>query len=235
MTASFYPIFLDLEGLACLVVGLGSVGMRKLAFLLPSKPALVRVRDIRPPCREGQALLDQAKSLGIETDFSQSFSAADLDGVSLAFACSADHALNARLAHMCRERRILCNCADDPSKGSFHLPVVVRDRSLTIALSTDRASPALARRWKDDLAAFLAPRAPLAALMGRLRPMVLALELPSATNREIFRRLAVPDLDQDLAGGNWDRARLFLESNLPASLLPAIDQLLEEAGCKKDS
>ena len=34
---NFYPLFLDLSGLHCLVAGLGGVGSRKLQGLLPPK------------------------------------------------------------------------------------------------------------------------------------------------------------------------------------------------------
>ncbi len=228
MSAGYYPVFLDLKGLFCLVVGLGSVGMRKLELLVPARPALVRVRDIRPPSEDAAALMDRARAAGVAVDCRTRFAEEDLDQVTLAYACSGDHALNAHVAARCRERRILCNCADDPSAGSFHLPVTVREGGLTLALSTDRASPALARRWKNDLAAFLAPRVPLARLMGLLRPMVLDLGRPSDENRDLFRRLGSPELERALAERDWAAARTLLESSLPEPLLPAVGRLLEE-------
>ncbi len=228
LSAGYYPIFLDLKDLSCLVVGLGAVGLRKLEFLIPARPALVRLRDINPPSPDARALMERAAASGIAVDWCGHFADRDMDQISLVFACSGDHALNAHVAGLCRKRRILCNCADDPPAGSFHLPVTVREGGLTLALSTDRASPALARRWKNDLAAFLAPKAPLARLMGCLRPMVLALGHPSTENRDLFRRLSAPDLERALAEQDWASARTILETRLPEPLLPAVDRLLEE-------
>ncbi|NHZ48206.1 NAD(P)-dependent oxidoreductase, partial [Nitratidesulfovibrio liaohensis] len=44
----YYPLLLDLHGRACLVVGAGGVGRRKLASLLDSGPASVLVLDANP-------------------------------------------------------------------------------------------------------------------------------------------------------------------------------------------
>ena len=41
----YYPMFMDLAGARCLVVGAGRVGRRKLSALLECGPALVLVLD----------------------------------------------------------------------------------------------------------------------------------------------------------------------------------------------
>ncbi len=227
LDAQYYPIFLSLRDFSVLVLGLGSVGQRKLAFLLPARPASILVLDPLPPSAEAEKLLEEARAMGLSVRHSREpFREAHLDGVTLVFTCSSDHALNARVAALCRARRILCNCTDDPPAGNFHVPAVARDGSLTAALSTDRASPALARRWKDELSAWLAPKAPLASLMGRLRPLVLGLGAPSSANRDLFRRLASPELESALAAGDLNAAAGFLRETLPAELHGAIPSLL---------
>ncbi|MDO5536328.1 MAG: bifunctional precorrin-2 dehydrogenase/sirohydrochlorin ferrochelatase [Desulfovibrionaceae bacterium] len=226
----YYPVLLSLTGLSCLVLGFGEVGRRKVEMLLPAEPASLLVLDPCDPSPEGAALLERAAAAGIVVRLSKEpFGEAALEGMTLVFTCSGDHELNARVAALCRERRILCNCTDNPPAGSFHVPVVVRNHPLTATLSTDRASPALSRRWKGELAAFLAPKAPLAALMGRLRPLVLALGAPSDANRELFRRLASPELEKALAKGDAERAATFLETYLPEALRPEIPRLVGES------
>ena len=155
---------------------------------------------------------------------------ADLDGMNLVFLAGSDHELNARLASLCRERHILCNCADNPSLGSFHVPAVARTPSLAAALSTERASPALARRWKEELCAFLEPKEAMAQLMGGLRPLILAQNLPSDQNAKLFRALAASGLEQALASNDTGKAGHILVSLLPPSLHERALALVDSTG-----
>lgn len=214
-----YPIFLSLEDQRILIAGFGRVGARKLAMLLPCRPAHVHIVDPCPPSGEGASLLDRARQEGVSCTFSQRDPGEeDLNGTDLVFLAGSDHALNARLAALCRARHILCNCADNPPAGSFHVPAVARTASLAAALSTERASPALARRWKEELDVFLAPKEAMARFMGALRPLILAQHLPSDTNATLFRALAASGLEQALACNDRDKAGSILASLLPKAL-----------------
>ncbi len=53
---NFYPLFLDLSGLHCLVAGLGGVGSRKLQGLLHCAPASILALDMEAPSAAGAAL-----------------------------------------------------------------------------------------------------------------------------------------------------------------------------------
>jgi cobalt-precorrin 5A hydrolase/precorrin-3B C17-methyltransferase len=50
----------------------------------------------------------------------------------------------------------LCNVADDPHAGDFHLPAVHREPGLLVAVSTAGTNPARAKRLRDQIAAWLA-------------------------------------------------------------------------------
>ena len=56
------------------------------------------------------------------------------------------------MARACAERGILCNCTDAPKDSSFIVPALVEQGNIAIALSTGGASPALARKIREDLA-----------------------------------------------------------------------------------
>ncbi len=223
----YYPIFADLTYSSCLIVGFGEVGRRKAAMLLPAHPARILVLDPLPPDSTGEQLLQQGKEQGIDMELShEPFSPGMLDAMTLVFTCSGDHAFNARIAALCRERHILCNCTDAPEEGSFHVPVVVRKDPLVAALSTGRASPALAKRWKEELAEFLAGKVPVTKLMGHLRPLILAMGAPSSANRTIFRDLARPNLEEAIAKGDKKSVQNLLEQILPEQLHASIPELL---------
>ena len=227
LSGQYYPLLLDLARASCLIIGFGEVGRRKAAMLLPARPKRICILDPAPADSEGEELLCQGQKLGIDISLShEPFQEGMLEGMMLVFACASDHALNLRIAGLCQARSLLCNCTDDPKAGNFHVPAVVRKDPLTAALSTGRTSPALARRWKKELEGFLAPKAAAARLMGRIRPLVLAMGAPSAQNRELFRSLAEPGLEKALAAGDMEYAGTFLHQTLPDSLQDKIPELL---------
>ena len=141
--APLYPIFLSLEGRACLVAGLGGVGRRKLEGLLACGPASVLVLDIlraEDLSAEAAALLTDPRAC-FE---SRTCTPADIQGRALVFAATGSAVENARIAALCREANVLCNCASAPELGAFSVPAVARQDGLAAALSTGGASPALA-------------------------------------------------------------------------------------------
>lgn len=222
-----YPLFLSLRHFRCLVVGLGEVGQRKLAGLLVCKPEAVLVMDTVPY----EALSSSARALladpcvryicrtCILTDITQS---------DIVFAATGDPGENRRIADLCKTARVLCNCVSDPAAGNVALPSVVRHESMTLALSTGGASPALARRWKGELQDWLTPRSRIVRLMGRLRPLVLAMETDTVQNTALFRKIANSPLQEWLATGELEQCRLWLLEHLPRILHAHIAELLDD-------
>src|SRR5205814_952158 len=94
----------------------------------------------------------------------------DLDGMALVMVATNDHGVNARVAADCRRRGVWVNAADDPPNCDFILPSVIRRGKVTVAASTSGASPALARRLREELEAFLSEDfGALADLLGDVR------------------------------------------------------------------
>lgn len=219
-----YPLFIRLEGRSCLVVGAGRVGLRKIRSLLDCGASRLRVIECGPPRPE---LLELAALPGVEL-LTRPFEASDLDGVFLAIAATSDASLNARVARLCRERGILCNCVDAPEDGSFIVPSSVVRGDLCIAVSTGGQSPALTKRIRKDLQdAFGEEYAGFLALMGRLRPRVLALGESTEANSELFRALASGPLLEALKQNDAALARAELARLLPQQLHPYIPELLD--------
>jgi siroheme synthase-like protein len=168
----YYPIFLDLTGRRCLVVGGGVVAEGKVKGLLAAGATITVVAPDLTTALQARLAADEITHRPAE------YGAADLDGVDLCFVATDDGAVNARVAADARQRRIWVNAADDPANCDFILPAVVRSGAVVVAASTGGASPALARRLREDLTAFLDEGyGPLAELLAGVRREVRAAAL----------------------------------------------------------
>jgi siroheme synthase-like protein len=165
----YYPIFLDLTGRRCVVVGGGAVAEGKVRGLLAANATIALVAPQLTPALRDLVASEQIRHREGEYD------ASDLEDADLCLVATDDGAINARVAADARTRRILVNAADDPANCDFILPAVVRSGSVVVAASTGGASPALARRLREDLTAFLDEGyGPLGDLLGAVRSEVRA-------------------------------------------------------------
>ena len=209
----YYPVFLELSGQSCLVVGAGAVGCRKIASLLECPIERLRVVDLAEPDTNLQVLLEDER-----VSFTKrSFTPSDVEGCALVFAATS------------AERGILCNCADAPKDSSFIVPALVEQGNIAIALSTGGASPALARKIREDLEAWLGERyTGISELLMRLRPLVLALHHETRQNTTLFRSIVDSPLSEALQRRDRQTCESLLRELLPIELHPHIMELLHD-------
>lgn len=220
----YYPIFVNLENRACLVVGAGVVGIRKIRSLLDAGAGRLTVLDTRDPDPE----LDAALAPESVTFHCREFRKDDLDGQFLVMACTSNETANRRIGELCEQRGILCNIADQPEQCSFIVPATVTRGDLTVAVSTSGQSPAMSRRIRRDLQEYFGEEyAGLLTVMGRIRPLMLGLGMETAENSGIFRALVNSDLLAALRGRNLDAAREILKETLPEPLHANITELVD--------
>ena len=204
-----YPIFLDLAGAACVVVGGGEVAERRTAALLDVG---ARVSVVAP--RATLALRAWATEGRIRLA-SRPYASGDLRGARLAFVATDDDAVNDQVARDARTAGIWVNTADDLPRCDFMVPSVLRRGELVVAVGTGGASPALARavrlRLEDHLGPEYAEVARLAAEVRReLRSRGLRPD-PAA-----WQRALGGDLSQLVATGDGAEARARLVARLTA-------------------
>ncbi len=145
VVADLYPIYADLTGRTVLVVGGGIVAARKVKALLKRQ---IRVTVVAPEiCPELQELTNDS-DLVIHR---RSYQKGDLAEHWLVIAATDDSELNQKVFAEAAEARIFCNVVDQPELCTFHVPAVVRQGLLQIAISTGGASPALAKRIRQEL------------------------------------------------------------------------------------
>ena len=178
--AKYYPINLALENKRCLVIGAGKVAERKTRRLLEYGACVSVV---------GQAITPGLKALWKKKVIvfkKRRFGLSDLSGAYLVIAATTDRKVNSAVSSYCLKNGILINVVDSPKECSFILPSVVRKGDLTISISTDGISPALARKIRMDLERrFGTGYAGFLRVMKKLRPQVLK-NIKDAKSRKAF-------------------------------------------------
>lgn len=142
---AFYPVFLDVTGRRCVVVGGGPVAEGKVTGLLAAGAS---VTVISPTVTGALAAAARAGRVSWRRRF---YRRGDLEGAALAFAATGDVEVNAAVAAEGGWGGVWVNAADDPAHCDFILPSVLRRGALAIAVSTGGASPALARAVREEL------------------------------------------------------------------------------------
>ena len=142
-----YPIFLNLAGRRCVVVGGGEVASRKARKLLQAGADVVVSSSELKPWLAGAGLEVRERP----------YRAGDLDGAFLAFTATDSREVNRAVAREARERGIPVNVADRPFEGDFALPSTLSRGGLQVAVSTGGASPALAKRIRGELEGLFGP------------------------------------------------------------------------------
>lgn len=141
-----YPVFLDLHAVPVLVVGGGRIGARKAEGLVASG-ARVRLVATHVSGHVDVSTLDEVRP--------RAFEPADLDGVRLVVTATGDEEVDGAISAQARSRGIWTNAADQPVDCEFILPAIARRGRVTVAVSTDGASPALARELRNVIDEFL--------------------------------------------------------------------------------
>jgi uroporphyrin-III C-methyltransferase/precorrin-2 dehydrogenase/sirohydrochlorin ferrochelatase len=204
----FLPIFLDIRGEPCLVVGGGTVAARKCAQLL----------------RAGARVTVQAPALGTAFDAdlaaariahrAERFREGDVAGFALVIAATDDDAVNREVAAAARARRIPVNVVDRPALCSFIMPSIVERAPVIVAVSSGGASPVLARLLRARLESLIpAGYGRLAALAAAFRDRVKARFGPSERRRFWERVLQGPVAELVFSGRDGE-ARAALETAL---------------------
>ncbi|MZP28842.1 bifunctional precorrin-2 dehydrogenase/sirohydrochlorin ferrochelatase [Heliobacterium undosum] len=192
-----YPLLLRLEGQPCLVVGGGQVAERKIESLLEVGARVTVISPALTP--EIQRWVDEDKLRCHLREYQDG----DAAGHMVVIAATDVSAVNEQVARDCFQRNILINTVDIPQLCNFYVPAVVRRGDLTIAISTNGCSPAIARRIREKLeATFGEEYCEYLQVMKSLREQVLR-EVPNPARRKaIFETLAEAELLECIQAGD---------------------------------
>jgi precorrin-2 dehydrogenase / sirohydrochlorin ferrochelatase len=217
LNTPFYMACLKLTGRRCVVVGGGDVGLEKVEGLLVCDADVTLVApDATDQLR---ALADEGSIHWIQREFEPS----DLEQTFLVIAATNDTELNISVYEHAEHRAMLVNVVDVPPLCNFILPAVFRNGPVAIAVSTQGASPALAKRMKQQIASEYGEHyARLAELLNETRGWAKE-TLPTYQDRKAFFESIVngtPDPVELLRRGDEQSVR-HLIAGAQRSAIPA--------------
>jgi uroporphyrin-III C-methyltransferase / precorrin-2 dehydrogenase / sirohydrochlorin ferrochelatase len=192
----YYPLFVDLAGQRCVVLGGGHFATEKAAALLE---AGARVTAISA---QMSSSLEALVGEGLIQALRRSYQPGDLAGARLVIDASEDRDINRQAWQEAESAGILINVVDRPEQCRFIAPAIVRRDPLLIAISTSGESPFLAAALRARLERWLGREwGPFTALVGRVRRGLRERDVSIAEQTRVYRRLLTSDVRDLLRAG----------------------------------
>ncbi|NKI17505.1 uroporphyrinogen-III C-methyltransferase [Spongiibacter sp. KMU-166] len=200
----FLPLFTNLNGKTCLLIGGGQIALRK-ARLLRKAGAVLRV--VSPK------VIPELKSLMQPADelLSSGYDDSVLNGVFLAIAATDDEPLNRQISQDCHRLNIPVNVVDNPELCSFILPAIIDRSPVVVAVSSGGNSPVLARLIRSRLESSIPTSyGRLAHLVGKFRDAVKAKFSDIEDRRDFWEQTLQGPIAEMVFAGNDEAAEQML-------------------------
>jgi uroporphyrin-III C-methyltransferase / precorrin-2 dehydrogenase / sirohydrochlorin ferrochelatase len=198
----YLPLFVDLRGRPCLLVGGGEVAHRKLTLLLRAGAAVTIVAP-----EIGAKVAALAGEHGA-TLHSRPFRAGDVAGRLLVIAATDDAGVNRQVFDAATAAHTLVNSVDRPDLSSVIFPAIVDRDPVLVAVSTGGASPTLARQVRGWIEARLPPRlGALAEFVGARRPLVRKRVAGVPARQRFWQRILSGSVAEAVYRGDEDAAQ----------------------------
>ncbi len=192
----YYPVYLDLRGRRCVVVGGGGVALARAQGLVD---AGADVAVISPESCSG---LEDLAARGQIRLLRRPYRRGDLSGVRLAIDAGDDAPAAQDMGREAEESGTLLNFHDRPAGSTFITPAVVDRHPLLIAISTCGESPYAAAELRRRLAASFGEEwGQMVSLMGRVRRRLRESGSSPTLQRKVFRRLMTAEVRRLLRQG----------------------------------
>ena len=182
----YFPVFTQIEGKRCLIVGGGKVAARKVHTLLQygadivviAKKVCDEIKEILPEKSIFEDFIKNEESDFLEKEIQKAF---------LVVAATSSREENHRAAELCHAYHILVNVADSEAESSFIFPSVVRKGNISIGINSGTGSPAVSKQIRCQIEKAVPDYyADIAVFMGKLREYVKANFKEESQRRYIF-------------------------------------------------
>jgi len=204
----YYPVFLNVKDRSCVVVGGGEVGERKVFRLLRSEAWVTVVSPELTPTLE--ALYESEQIQVHRASYDRRF----ITNAFLVIGATNRPEINDHIYRDCHEQGILVNIVDDPERCDFILPAVVEQGDLSVAISTNGKSPALARKIRQDLSQHFGPEyGTLLSVLAKIRSLYRRSGKEIAPTSEIYARILATSILEDIRERRWDRIETIIKEH----------------------
>ena len=177
---AYFPMFVDIKKKKCLIVGGGTVALRKVQVLLDFGADVVVV---------AQEVISKIKEYPV-TVYQRNFEKEDLQGCELVVAATDDAGLNHEIAEAAQKQKIPVNAVDQQEDCSFIFPSYVREQELVGAFSSGGNSPVLTQYLKKYMAQILTAELGEAnAYLGSIRPVVKKELDTEAMRKKVYQQV----------------------------------------------
>ena len=169
--AHYFPLFVDLSDKTILVVGGGSIALRRAKAIRPFAGTVTVVarhlsgefaawaQESAAQAQENAAGADPSAAdrgttpgpRGSLRMMEREFRPEDLEGVDLVLACTDDHELNHRITAECRRRGIPANNAADKTDCDFYFPGLVDRDPVVVGITASGQAHHLAKEMREKI------------------------------------------------------------------------------------
>jgi siroheme synthase-like protein len=208
-----YPVFLNLEGRRCLVIGNSWSTPGKVLGLVDARA------DVTVLAPEAAVEVQALAARGAVRWERRDYRAGDLEGFFLAVSTHDDKSRNEPIWQEALSRNILFNAVDDPPRCGFTYPSIHRQGDLAIALSTNGKCPAVGVRLRQRLEREIGPEyGSLVQLLGELRQEIAACIPDFESRKELWYRLVDSSALEQIREGDVAAARATLHALLESAV-----------------
>lgn len=203
----YFPLFIKLKEQPCLVVGAGSVAVRKIDLLSKAGAVItVIAKDISPAISDMEA----THQLIIHQ---RQFEPADVKGYRLIVSATDNESTNQAVSHAATELNIPVNVVDNPALCSFIFPAIIDRSPVIAAVSSGGSSPVLARLLRAKIESTIpAAFGQLAQLSEKFRERVKQ-KIDNPAQRRIFWESILQGKISELVfAGREEEAEIQLEN-----------------------
>jgi uroporphyrin-III C-methyltransferase / precorrin-2 dehydrogenase / sirohydrochlorin ferrochelatase len=147
----YFPVFFNLKGQDCLVVGGGDIAARKIGLLARAGAKITVVaKEI------SEEVAEMETSLGL-TIKQSAFVAENIRHYRLVISATDDSNTNKLVAKTAQEQGVPVNVVDNPGLSSFIFPAIVDRSPIVIAVSSGGSAPVLARLLRAKIETVIPP------------------------------------------------------------------------------
>jgi len=205
----FLPVYINIRGQRCLVVGGGEIAARKASLLAKAGGKIdVVAEEVSSGVSAVVASCDGQV-------FKRRYQTSDLDGAIIVIAATNDEQVNRQVSEEAKERSLPVNVVDNPELCSFILPAIIDRSPVVIAVSSGGQSPVLARLIRAKLETTIpASYGRLAKLVGAVRDKVKARFDTINQRREFWEQTLTGPIAEYVFAGKEEEAQKMLEAQL---------------------